>query len=230
MSRRIPPNSTASRKRREGFSVGNPGISALRGPFGTVGGIIRARRRSQIWGRSRPGLRDTLPPGTMHQHGISQPFQIIPPLLCPAPCIDDLALFFTGAACGDDVSFLYSAGRMMNKWTRIKFDTQLVVHRYHPTGMSGIRVDPGSLSDRNVPWHSYLSLSMCQTDQNRSNHHRYPPSLQDLLCESPADNELPNSENLSLPLPSPCSPGQENLPYSALSAGDTVGGTGSEGL
>ncbi|KIK57973.1 hypothetical protein GYMLUDRAFT_246621 [Collybiopsis luxurians FD-317 M1] len=58
------------------------------------------------------------------------------------PLIDQLALFFTGAACGDDVSFLYSAGRMMNKRTWIEFDTQLVVHRYHPTGMSGTRVGP----------------------------------------------------------------------------------------
>ncbi|KIK50910.1 hypothetical protein GYMLUDRAFT_50908 [Collybiopsis luxurians FD-317 M1] len=71
---------------------------------------------------------------------------------------------------------------------------------------------------------------MRKTSQNRSNHHRCPPSLQDLLCESPADNEPAHSEILPLPPPSLCSPGRENLLCSAPSAGDTVGRTGSEGL
>ncbi|KIK57972.1 hypothetical protein GYMLUDRAFT_45777 [Collybiopsis luxurians FD-317 M1] len=71
---------------------------------------------------------------------------------------------------------------------------------------------------------------MCKASQNRSNHHRCCPSLQDLLCESPANNEPASSEVLSFPPPSLRSPGQENFPYSAPSAGDTVGGTGSEGF
>ncbi|KIK51265.1 hypothetical protein GYMLUDRAFT_404449 [Collybiopsis luxurians FD-317 M1] len=56
----------------------NPGTSALRGPFGTVDGIIRARRRSQIWGRSRPGMHETLPPGTMVPCGPSRGIWLSP--------------------------------------------------------------------------------------------------------------------------------------------------------
>ncbi|KIK50911.1 hypothetical protein GYMLUDRAFT_417193 [Collybiopsis luxurians FD-317 M1] len=68
LDQKNPTNSIASCERRKGFSVDNPGISSLRGPFGTVDSIIRARsarRKSQIEGRSRPRTYRTLLPGTV---------------------------------------------------------------------------------------------------------------------------------------------------------------------
>ncbi|KIK51270.1 hypothetical protein GYMLUDRAFT_50681 [Collybiopsis luxurians FD-317 M1] len=245
----------ASREHTEGFdekdvlAVEDPGIDTLRGSFGTVGSIIRARsarRMSQNRGGSRPGSYSTRPPGAMAPYdppprgtwlsprnstnteyygGLKRHQLYDAPVPMGSPS-------FTAASRGDDVSSLHSAGRdsqMMNKRPTIKFDTQDVVHQYHPTGTGGARVDADAIHEHRAttaspgipglptPSHaeSFPSLSMTQTAAAATGAGAPQQSSQDLLSDSPTDTEPALSQILALPPLPPRSPGQENLPYSA---------------
>ncbi|KAJ3783258.1 magnesium transporter NIPA-domain-containing protein [Lentinula aff. detonsa] len=250
----------ASREHTAGFdekdvlAVENPGIDTLRGSFGTVGSIIRARsarRMSQSRG-NRPGSYSTRPAGAMAPYDPPHDQSWLSPRnstntdylgglkrhqLFDAP-VPPGSPSLTGATRGDDVSSISSAGgnsQMMNKRPTIKFDTQDVVHQYHPTGQTpgGTRGDPtaihghratatspgppgtpGARADSYPP-----SLSMSTTAAAATGAGAGPGASRDLLSESPTETEGPSasalSQIISLPPLPPRSPGQESIPYSA---------------
>ncbi|KAJ3818037.1 magnesium transporter NIPA-domain-containing protein [Lentinula raphanica] len=259
----------ASREHTAGFdekdvlAVEDPGIDTLRGSFGTVGSIIRARsarRMSQSRGGGRPGSFTTRPPGAM------APYYDPPPprgqswlsprnstnteylgglkrhQLYDAP-VPPGSPSVTGATRGDDdvssiAMSISSAGRdssqVKNKRpTIIKFDTQDVVHQYHPTGQTpgGTRGDPMAIHGHRATATSSPGPGTPGTPGVRAD--SYPPSLsmntsavpppvtgagasRDLLSDSPTDTEAPSiSQMISLPPLPPRSPGHESIPYSA---------------
>ncbi|KAJ3996077.1 magnesium transporter NIPA-domain-containing protein [Lentinula boryana] len=250
----------ASREHTAGFdekdvlAVEDPGIDTLRGSFGTVGSIIRARsarRMSQSRG-NRPGSYSTRPVGAMAPYDPPHDQSWLSPRnstntdylgglkrhqLFDAP-VPPGSPSLTGATRGDDVSSISSAGgnsQMMNKRPTIKFDTQDVVHQYHPTGQTpgGTRGDPtaihghratatspgppgtpGAHADSYPP-----SLSMTTAAAAATGAGAGPGALRDLLSESPTETEGPSasalSQIISLPPLPPRSPGQESIPYSA---------------
>ncbi|KAJ4490945.1 magnesium transporter NIPA-domain-containing protein [Lentinula aciculospora] len=244
----------ASREHTAGFdekdvlAVEDPGIDTLRGSFGTVGSIIRARsarRMSQSRGGSRPGSYSTRPAGAMAPFGgqawlsprNSTNTEYLGGLkrhqLYDAP-VPPGSPSLTGATRGDDVSSITSAGRdseIINKRPTIKFDTQDIVHQYHPTGQTpgGTRGDPKAI-------HGHRATATSPGIPGIGAHgDSYPPPLsvtttatgagagvsgsRDLLSESPTDTEGPSasalSQIISLPPLPPRSPGQEAIPYSA---------------
>ncbi|KAJ3882666.1 magnesium transporter NIPA-domain-containing protein [Lentinula edodes] len=242
----------ASREHTAGFdekdvlAVEDPGMDTLRGSFGAVGSIIRARsarRMSQSRGGSRPGSYSTRPAGAMAPYDPPRGQAWLSPRnstnteylgglkrhqLYDAP-VPPGSPSLTGATRGDDASSISSAGRdsqMMNKRPTIKFDTQDVVHQYHPTGQTpgGTRGDPTAI-------HGHRATATSPGIPGLPGHHNdinplsIPPSpsaasaSRDLLSESPTDTEGPSASTLSQiislpPLP-PRSPGHETIPYSA---------------
>lgn len=235
---------TAGMDEKDVLAIEDPGMDTLRGSFGTVGSIIRARsaRRMSMsrgggGGGSRPGSQSARPPGAMapydpprgpsylstrssanneYYNGLQRHQLYDAPVPLGSPSIHP-----------DDVSSVHSADQtmqMMNKRPTIKFDTKDVVHQYHPTGTTpGSTNDPGAIHGQRI--------SSPNNPISRLNSDSYPPSLsmtaavsaanpasRDLLSESPTDTEHPSSalsQILSLPPLPARTPGLEGLPYSA---------------
>ncbi|KAJ7762543.1 magnesium transporter NIPA-domain-containing protein [Mycena metata] len=129
---------TETFEEKSAIGVEDPGIDALRGSFGTVGSIIRARsarRMSQASMQGRPpgagapfdraGRNSTNP--RLNNTGL-QRHQLYD---APMPGID------LEARSQRSDSNATSPGPGIAKRTTIKFDAQDVVHQYHPTGGGG---------------------------------------------------------------------------------------------
>ncbi|KAF9023966.1 DUF803-domain-containing protein [Hymenopellis radicata] len=136
----------------------DPGMDALRGSFGAVGSIIRARRMSQS---SRVSYRTGRPPGAAAPFPPNQPYQwpeaggdSTPKTAldhlsgverhqlydAPVPRSNTGGSFATasvaGATKGDDGSSIKAPSVASSNLKRptIKFDNTDLVHQYHPTG------------------------------------------------------------------------------------------------
>ncbi|KAF7357952.1 DUF803-domain-containing protein [Mycena venus] len=141
---------TETMEEKSVLGVEDPGMDALRGSFGTVGSIIRARsarRMSQASMAGRPpgaappfqrGANSTNPrlgaPGNIQRHQLYD---------APMPGSMDLETrsnrsdSFAGAGAGGAPGIA--------KRTTIKFDSQDVVHQYHPTGPGTPRRDEAAI-------------------------------------------------------------------------------------
>ncbi|KAJ7090872.1 magnesium transporter NIPA-domain-containing protein [Mycena belliarum] len=157
LSKRLDRRSTillqAARSQTETFEekgalgVEDPGIDALRGSFGTVGSIIRARsarRLSQASTNGRPpgagapyefGRANSTNPRTgvgLQRHQLYD---------APMPGID----LENRSQRSDSNATAGLAGAGIAKRTTIKFDSQDVVHQYHPTGPGTPRRDEAAI-------------------------------------------------------------------------------------
>ncbi|KAJ7252149.1 magnesium transporter NIPA-domain-containing protein [Mycena haematopus] len=130
---------TETMEEKSVLGVEDPGMDALRGSFGTVGSIIRARsarRLSQASMASRP-------PGAAPPFDRNRPNSTNPRLgannvqrhqLYDAPMPDDRSNRSDS-----------NAGANVAKRTTIKFDSQDVVHQYHPTSPGTPRRDDAAI-------------------------------------------------------------------------------------
>ncbi len=134
----------------------DPGMDALRGSFGAVGSIIRARRMSQS---SRVSYRTGRPPGAAAPFPPNQPYWPEGGDSTPKTALDHLSgvqrhqlydapvphsntggsfstASLAGATRGDDGSSIKapSVASSHVKRPTIKFDNTDLVHQYHPTG------------------------------------------------------------------------------------------------
>ncbi|KAF8893605.1 magnesium transporter NIPA-domain-containing protein [Infundibulicybe gibba] len=125
---------TSTMEEKGAVGIEDPGMDALRGSFGTVGSIIRARsaRRMSQSSQFRPrpsGAAAPYDPESMHPWS-------------PAAGDGNLAglkrhQLYDAPVPRDDVSTLSSPSinsQKMNKRPTIKFDSQDVVHQYNPPG------------------------------------------------------------------------------------------------
>ncbi|KAL0577853.1 hypothetical protein V5O48_004125 [Marasmius crinis-equi] len=120
----------------------DPGIDALRGSFGTIGSIVRARSARRMSQSSRTSAVQPRPPGAAAAFDPNQPWlspaktnsglpgmrrhQLYDPPMPASPSV-------AGATKGDDDASMKSAGsQILNKRPTIKFDNTDVVHQYHP--------------------------------------------------------------------------------------------------
>ncbi|KAJ7587164.1 magnesium transporter NIPA-domain-containing protein [Mycena floridula] len=154
-------------------AVEDPGMDTLRGSFGAVGSIIRARTARRMSMRSSQAGSLRAPRG---MHGLSSdgypwpqtasPKGDAPSALAqlngvqrhqlydaPMPMDSTTALpdgaSLAGATQGDDASSLHS--NAMSKRPTIKFTNEDVVHSYHPTGVAkGERDDKGAIHEHRL--------------------------------------------------------------------------------
>ncbi|KAJ7162279.1 magnesium transporter NIPA-domain-containing protein [Mycena filopes] len=125
---------TETYEEKGALGVEDPGMDALRGSFGTVGSIIRARsarRMSQASTQSRPAgagapFDRTRPNSTNPRLANVQRHQLYD---APMPGID-----LEARSQRSDSNATAPGGTGVAKRTTIKFDAQDVVHQYHPTG------------------------------------------------------------------------------------------------
>ncbi|KAJ6456419.1 magnesium transporter NIPA-domain-containing protein [Mycena sanguinolenta] len=135
---------TETMEEKSVLGVEDPGMDALRGSFGTVGSIIRARSARRLSQASTAGR----PPGAAPPFDRTRPPNSTNPRLgannmqrhqlydAPMPSLDD-----TRSNRSD--SMLASPG--IAKRTTIKFDSQDVVHQYHPTNQGTPRRDEAAI-------------------------------------------------------------------------------------
>ncbi|KAJ7782573.1 magnesium transporter NIPA-domain-containing protein [Mycena maculata] len=133
---------TETLEEKGALGIEDPGMDALRGSFGTVGSIIRARsarRLSQASMGSRPPGAGAPFDRTRHTNSTNPrlPNAGIQLYDAPVPGVDPE----TRSNRSDS-----SAGRpAVTKRTTIKFDPQDVVHQYHPTGPGTPRRDEAAI-------------------------------------------------------------------------------------
>ncbi|KAF7376683.1 DUF803-domain-containing protein [Mycena sanguinolenta] len=137
---------TESMEEKSVLGVEDPGMDALRGSFGTVGSIIRARSARRLSQASTAGR----PPGAAPPFDRTRPTNSTNPRLGTSnmqrhqlydapmpPSFDDARSnrsdSLTGPAPG------------IAKRTTIKFDSQDVVHQYHPTNQGTPRRDEAAI-------------------------------------------------------------------------------------
>ncbi|KAJ7249276.1 magnesium transporter NIPA-domain-containing protein [Mycena rebaudengoi] len=118
----------SSHEEKGGLGLEDPGMDALRGSFGTVGSIIRARSARRLSQASSAGR----PPGAGAPYDRNRPtvsgLQRHQLYDAPMPGID---LEATRSQRSDSNATAPRPG--VAKRTTIKFDAQDVVHQYHPT-------------------------------------------------------------------------------------------------
>ncbi|KAJ7121997.1 magnesium transporter NIPA-domain-containing protein [Mycena crocata] len=124
------------------FGLEEPGMDALRGSFGTVGSIIRARSARRLSQASTVGR----PPGAgapfdrTRQNSTNPRLQRHQLYDAPMPGLD---LETRSQRSDSDAT---AGGRPgVAKRTTIKFDSQDVVHQYHPTGPGTPRRDDAAI-------------------------------------------------------------------------------------
>ncbi|KAJ7140944.1 magnesium transporter NIPA-domain-containing protein [Mycena epipterygia] len=137
---------TETMEEKSALGIEDPGMDALRGSFGTVGSIIRARsarRLSQASMAGRPpgagapfdrtGNNSTNPrlPAGLQRHQLYD---------APMPGID-----LEARSQRSDSNATAGGRPEVAKRTTIKFDSQDVVHQYHPTGPGTPRRDDAAI-------------------------------------------------------------------------------------
>ncbi|ESK88765.1 duf803 domain membrane protein [Moniliophthora roreri MCA 2997] len=127
--------------------IEDPGMDALRGSFGTVGSIIRARSARRLSQSSRASGIRIRPAGTAAPYDPGQPWLSPPQQHTSLDGVKRHQLYdppmpspsLAAATRGDDASSMRSDpsmtnSQLMNKRPTIKFDNQDVIHQYHPPG------------------------------------------------------------------------------------------------
>ncbi|KAK0462546.1 magnesium transporter NIPA-domain-containing protein [Desarmillaria tabescens] len=154
----------------------DPGMDALRGSFGAMGSIIRARSARRVSEANRASSYRTRPPGAAAPYDPEQSRQQWPEAnnTTPSTAFDllsgvkrhqlydapvprtntgDSESSGAGATRGDDSSSIKSPSltdsHITNKRPTIKFGSQDLVHQYHPTG-NGQRDDQAATHEHRL--------------------------------------------------------------------------------
>ncbi|KAK7043109.1 hypothetical protein VNI00_008463 [Paramarasmius palmivorus] len=125
--------------------IEDPGMDALRGSFGTVGSIIRARSARRMSQSSRTSGILPRPAGAAAPYDPGQPWLSPPRSHAPLDGVKRHQLYdppmpspsLAAATRGDDASSLAPSAtnsQIMNKRPTIKFDNQDLVHQYRAPG------------------------------------------------------------------------------------------------
>jgi hypothetical protein len=124
--------------------VEDPGMDALRGSFGTVGSIIRARSARRMSQSSQGAGFRARPPGaaapspydptSLQPWVTSSPIRGSTPLNEQLPGMKRHQLYDAPVPLSKDDASMKSPSSQFSKRPTIKFDSQDVVHSYHPTG------------------------------------------------------------------------------------------------
>ncbi|KAK1221274.1 hypothetical protein PQX77_015934 [Marasmius sp. AFHP31] len=136
--------------------VEDPGIDALRGSFGTIGSIVRARSARRMSQTSRTSALQPRPHGAAAAYDPGQPW-LSPAQVSPGPHgmrrhqlydppVQPGSPSIAAATQGDDGGSMRSVpsvnSQILNKRPTIKFDNTDLVHQYHPPGSATTRMDP----------------------------------------------------------------------------------------
>ncbi|KAK0240817.1 magnesium transporter NIPA-domain-containing protein [Armillaria nabsnona] len=187
-----------------GIGIEDPGMDALRGSFGAMGSIIRARSARRVSEASRASSYRTRPPGAAAPYDPERP-------TTPNAAFDHLSgirrhqLYDAPVprTNTDDSSSIKTPSltdsHIVNKRPTIKFGSQDLIHQYHPTG-NGQRDDQAATHEHR------LALGIPGIVMpGGGNGSGYPPTIRtqplentidskpDLLAESPTSYTIPNS-------------------------------------
>lgn len=200
-----------------GIGIEDPGMDALRGSFGAMGSIIRARSARRVSEASRASSYRTRPPGAAAPYDPERPttpnaaFDYLSGIKrhqlydAPVPRTNtgDSESSGAGATRGDDSSSIKTPSltdsHIVNKRPTIKFGSQDLIHQYHPTG-NGQRDDQAATHEHR------LALGIPGIVMpGGGNGSGYPPTIRtqplentidskpDLLADSPTSYTIPNS-------------------------------------
>ncbi|KAK0505271.1 magnesium transporter NIPA-domain-containing protein [Armillaria luteobubalina] len=174
-----------------GIGIEDPGMDALRGSFGAMGSIIRARSARRVSEASRASSYRTRPPGAAAPYDPERP-------TTPKTALDHLSgikrhqLYDAPVprTNTDDFSSIKTPSltdsRIANKRPTIKFGSQDLIHQYHPTGN-------GQRDDQTATHEHRLALVDIRPLYARRRSRTPIDSKPDLLAESPTSYAIPNS-------------------------------------